>query len=509
MDAIILKSFIPEIFLSLSILFQLIFNARLVNNLELNFPILEKEVLAQLFFITFCLLSMFLNLKIEGFFSNFLFLNDEGTRLLKIVFVISCLMLLVTLLRSFVLQNLNFFEFFTIFLLALFSLLLLVSSCDLISAYLVIEMQALCFYILASFRRNSAFSTEAGLKYFISGSFISGLFLFGASLIYGGLGTLNFNNLSLLLSFPIENDFIYIKYLIIIGVLLVTITLLFKIAAAPFHSWSPDVYEGSPLSSTIIFSILPKIAIFSFFIKWVCILSNTFYDVKYLLNFVGVFSVFVGTFFALKQKRVKRLVIYSSIAQVGFLVAALSSNSLDGFSAILFFLIIYVITATLTWSHINLFYNFQKKVNTFNKVLPSSLFLSNLSNFFKMNSLWSFSFIIIFFSVGGIPPLSGFLSKIFILFSLIDSNELFISVFLVLISAVSVFYYIRVVKIIFFESKDVKTLNDSFQTVFNGILIDVDYAIISACLFSLLFYFFYPTTLLLICQNMILGSYWF
>lgn len=509
MDASILKSFTPEIFLSLSILFQLIFNARLVNNLKLNFPILEKEVFIQLFFITFCLLLMFLNVKIEGFFPNFLFLNDEGTRFIKIVFVVSCLMLLATLLRSFILQNLNFFEFFTIFLLGLLSLLLLVSACDLISAYLVIEMQALCFYILASFRRNSAFSTEAGLKYFISGSFISGLFLFGASLIYGGLGTLNFNNLSLLLSFPIENDFIYIKYLVVIGVLLVTITLLFKIAAAPFHSWSPDVYEGSPLSSTIIFSILPKIVIFSFFIKWVCILSNTFYDLKYLLNIVGIFSVFVGTFFAMKQKRVKRLVIYSSIAQIGFLVAALSSNSLDGFSAIFFFLIIYIITAILTWSHVTLFYDFQKKVNTFNKVVLSSLFLSNLSNFFKMNSLWAFSFMVIFFSVAGIPPLSGFLSKILILFSLIESNELFVSIFLVLISAVSVFYYLRVVKIIFFESKDVKPLNESFQTIFNGIFFDVDYAIISGCLFSLLFFFFYPTTLLLICQNMILGSYWF
>jgi len=509
MDAVILKSFFPEIFLSLSILFQLIFNARIINNLNLNFPVLEKELFAQVFFILFCSLLMLLNLKIEGFFSNFLFLNDSGARLLKIIFVTSCLMLLTILLRGFFLQNLNFFEFFTIFLLALFSLLLLISSCDLISAYLVIEMQALCFYILASFRRNSAFSTEAGLKYFISGSFISGLFLFGASLLYGGLGTLNFNNLSLLLSFPIENDFIYIEYFVIIGALLVTTTLLFKVAAAPFHFWSPDVYEGSPLSATIIFSILPKIIIFSFFIKWVCVLSNIFYELKDLLNLIGVCSVFVGTFFALKQKRVKRLIIYSSIAQVGFLVAALSTNSLDGFSAIYFFLIIYILTAILTWNHVTLFYSFQKNINVFDKVLPSSLFLSNLANFFKINSLWSFSFILIFFSVAGIPPLSGFLSKIFIIFSLIDSKELFISLFLILISAVSVFYYIRIVKIIFFESKHLKTLNDSFQTTFNGSLFDFDYIIISFCLFLLLFFFFYPTFLLLVCQDMTLGSYWF
>ena len=509
MDSIILKSFIPEIFLSLSILFQLIFNARLINTLEFNFPILEKELFYQTFFILFCLLLLLWNGKIEGFFSNFLFLNDEGGRLLKILFVVSCLMLLVILLRSFVLQNLNFFEFFTIFLVALFSLLLLVNCCDLISTYLVVEMQALCFYILASFRRNSAFSTEAGLKYFISGSFISGLFLFGASFIYGGLGTLNFNNLNLLLSFPLENEFIYIKYFILIGILLVTITLLFKVAAAPFHFWSPDVYEGAPLSSTIVFSILPKIVIFSFFIKWVCILSNIFYDIKDLLSLVGLCSVFVGTFFALKQKRVKRLVIYSSIAQIGFLVAALSTNSLDGFAAIYFFLIIYIITSLLVWNHVTLFYSFQKNVNIFNGNVPSSLFLSNLSNFFKMNSLWSFSFLIIFFSVAGIPPLSGFLSKIFILFSLIDANELIISLFLILISAISVFYYIRVIKVIFFESKDVKPLNDSFQTTFKGILIDFDYIVIASCLFFLLFFFFYPTVLLLICQNLVLGSYWF
>lgn len=509
MDSIILKSFIPEIFFSLCILLQLIFNARLVNNLNFNFPIIDKEIFWQTFFILFCLLLLLSNLKIEGFFSTFLFLNDESGRLVKILFVFSCLIVLFVILRSFILQNLNFFEFFSIFLLSILALLLLVNSCDLISSYLVIEMQALCFYILASFRRNSAFSTEAGLKYFISGSFISGLFLFGCSLIYGGLGTLNFNNLNLLLAFSLDNDFIYIKYFVLVGVFLVTITLLFKVAAAPFHFWSPDVYEGSPLSSTIIFSIIPKVVIFSFFIKWVCIISNMFYDIKDLLVFIGVVSVFIGTFFALKQKRVKRLIIYSSIAQIGFLVAALSTNTVDGFSSIYFFLVIYIITSILVWNHVALFYSFQKEVNTFYKIVSSSLFLSNFSNFFKMNSLWSFSFILIFFSIAGIPPLSGFLAKIFILFGLIDSNELIGSIFLIMISAISVFYYIRVVKVIFFESKDVKVNNDQFQTIFNKDLFTFDYLIISSCIFLLIYLFFYPTLLLLLCQYIVLSSFWF
>tara|TARA_B110000879_G_scaffold107255_1_gene144119 strand:- start:10643 stop:12172 length:1530 start_codon:yes stop_codon:yes gene_type:complete len=509
MDSILLKSFIPEIFLSLSILFQLVFNARLVNSLKFNYPLIDKEVFWQTFFILACVLLLLFNLKINSYFSTFIFLNDESGRLLKMMFIFSCLSSSFVILRSFVLQNLNFFEYFSVFLLAILSLLLLVSSCDLISTYLVIEMQALCFYILASFRRNSAFSTEAGLKYFVSGSFISGLFLFGASLIYGCLGTLNFNHLSLLLSFSFNEELSYIKYFILIGILLVTITLLFKIAAAPFHFWSPDVYEGAPLSSTIIFSIIPKLVIFSFFVKWLCITSDIFFEIKGLLCVVGIISVITGTFFALKQKRVKRLVIYSSIAQIGFLVAALATGTVDGFSSIFFFLIIYIISSILVWNHITLFYNFQYKINIFNKKVLTPLFLSNFSNLFSVNTLWAVSFLFLFFSIAGIPPFSGFLAKIFILFSLINSNHLITALFLIVISAISVFYYIRVVKVIFFESKNIKSNNYQFQTIFNTGLFNFDYLIISSCLFLLVFLFFYPTTLLLICQYLILNSFWF
>jgi len=448
-------------------------------------------------------------LRIEGFFTTFLFLNDEGGRVVKIMLVLSSMLALFVIYRSFSIQKLNFFEYFSIFLLSLFSLLLLISCSDLISTYLVIEMQALCFYILASFRRNSAFSTEAGLKYFISGSFISGIFLFGCSLIYGGLGTLNFNNLSLLLASPFSEEFLYIKMLVLIGILLVTITFLFKVAAAPFHFWSPDVYEGSPLSTTVIFSIVPKLVIFNFFIKWLSVISSMFVDVKNVLVLVGIVSVFFGTFFALKQKRVKRLVIFSSIAQVGFIVAALSTNSVEGLSSVYFFLIIYIITSVLVWNHLSLFYSFQKENAVFNKTSATPLFLSSFSNFFKVNSLWAFSFILMFFSIAGIPPLSGFLAKVFVLVGLIDSNEIIGSIFLIMISAISVFYYIRVIKVMFFESKEINSRNDQFQTVFKNGFFEIDCFIISLCLFFLVYFFFYPSSLLLICQYIVLNSFWF
>jgi len=509
MDSVILKSFLPEIFLSLAILSQLIYNARVINNLHFNFPVVDKEAFWQTFFILFCLTALLLNLRIEGFFTTFLFLNDEGGRVVKIMLVLSSMLALFVIYRSFSIQKLNFFEYFSIFLLSLFSLLLLISCSDLISTYLVIEMQALCFYILASFRRNSAFSTEAGLKYFISGSFISGIFLFGCSLIYGGLGTLNFNNLSLLLASPFSEEFLYIKMLVLIGILLVTITFLFKVAAAPFHFWSPDVYEGSPLSTTVIFSIVPKLVIFNFFIKWLSVISSMFVDVKNVLVLVGIVSVFFGTFFALKQKRVKRLVIFSSIAQVGFIVAALSTNSVEGLSSVYFFLIIYIITSVLVWNHLSLFYSFQKENAVFNKTSATPLFLSSFSNFFKVNSLWAFSFILMFFSIAGIPPLSGFLAKVFVLVGLIDSNEIIGSIFLIMISAISVFYYLRVIKVIYFESKNLKLNAYQFKTVYSTGLFSFDCMIIASLLFVLLILFFYPSPLLLICQYLVINSFWF
>lgn len=510
MDVNILKSFLPEIFLSLCILSQLVFNARFINNFTFNFPVIDKEVFWQTFFILFCVLCLFANLKVEGSFSNFLFLNDEGGRVVKILFVCSCLFALIVILRGFSLQKLNFFEFFTVFLLSVLALLLLVSSSDLLSAYLVIEMQALCFYILASFRRNSAFSTEAGLKYFISGSFISGVFLLGCSFIYGALGTLNFNEINLLLSFPLDNDFTPIKSFLLIGVLCVTVTFFFKISAAPFHFWSPDVYEGSPLSTTVIFSIVPKLVLFSFFIRWISIVSNIFFDINFIFIACGIISVFLGTFFALRQKRLKRLVIYSSIAQVGFLVAALSTQSVDGFSAIYFFLVIYIITSVLVWAHITLFQNFQNSITLFYQNTSRPLFISSLSNLFQTNKMWGFSFVIIFFSIAGIPPLSGFFAKIFILFGLIQADQLFGSLSLILISAVSVFYYLRIIKVIFFESKDIKSNNNNqFQTVLNIAFFDLDIVVIVLCLFFLLFFFFYPTLLLLVCQYLLLGFWGF
>ena len=507
MDAIILKSFIPEIFFSFCILLQLIFNVRLVNNLNYNFPIIVKETFTQTCFILLCVFLLLFNLKIEGFFSNFILLNDNGGNLIKIILISSSLFILNIVTRGIIIQKLNFFEFFTIFLFSILALLLLTSSYDFISAYLVIEMQALCFYILSSFRRNSAFSTEAGLKYFIAGSFISCIFLFGCCLLYGALGTLNFHNINLILSFPFNENYFYLKNMVLLGSLFVFVTLLFKVAAAPFHFWSPDIYEGSPLSSTVIFSILPKIAIFNFFIKCNCFLSQLSYEFQYLFLIIGVFSIAWGTFLALKQKRIKRLFIYSSIAQVGFLVAALSTCTIDSIVSIYFFIFIYILTSILVWNFITQFYNSQQEINKRLNNILAPIFISSLANYFKINKIGSFSFLATLFSIAGVPPFSGFLAKILILFSLVDSNLFFTSFIIVLISSVSAFYYIRIVKTFFFETKNIKIKNKTIQTIFISPLLDSQAYITAFCTILLFLFFFFPGVLILLSHYIALNTF--
>jgi NADH-quinone oxidoreductase subunit N len=267
MTNVLLISFIPEFFLATSILFQLIFNVKIISNLKYNYPIIDREVFYQTMFVIFVLFFLYNELSIEVSFDNYLFVNDSSVRGIKLLLISICFFTLNIIFQSFSLQKLNFFEYFTIFLLALLSALLIISSTDLLSFYLIIEAQSLCLYILANFKRDSGFSTEAGLKYFFTGIFISCIFLFGCTLIYGCFGSLNFHTLNSLFIYPYDLYKPDTFQILFVGVSCITITLLFKLVAAPFHFSLPDVYEGAPLSTTIIFSIVPKISIIYFFIK--------------------------------------------------------------------------------------------------------------------------------------------------------------------------------------------------------------------------------------------------
>lgn len=510
MDIITLKSFIPEIFFSCAILFQLIYNIHIINNLKYNFPLISKEIFFQSIFILICLACFYSDLKIEGFLSNFALVNDESTRVIKLILIIISCTAFFVIQEAFKIQKLNFFEYYSILLLSILSLLFMISSTDLIFFYLTMEMQALCFYILASFNRNNTFSVEAGLKYFVSGSFISGFYLLGCSLIYGSLGTLNLHDINLLTIFNIDTYSGELNFLVLIGVILVTSTLLFKLSCAPFHFWSPDVYDGAPIASTLAFSILPKLGLFFFFMKWIRSLNTLFIYISDILLIFGILSVLIGTIFALNQKRVKRLIIYSSIAQTGFLVASLSINNIDGFTALYFFLFIYLITSILLWGHFIVFYKSNSIITKFYSLELSALYLSSLINLFKTNKIWAFSFLIIFFSIAGIPPLTGFLAKMLILYELIVYKTIIGATTLLIISSISVYYYIRMIKLIYFEPlKIFKKSKHNFTTIFFNNNLDIIYFIFAFLLFLLIFLFYFPTLFLTTCQYIVINSFGF
>lgn len=292
------------------------------------------------------------------------------------------------------------------------------------------------------------------------------------------------------------------------GALCIIISLFLKLAVAPFHFWAPDVYDGAPLSSTIIFSILPKLPVFHFFIKWIGIVT-LFENLSLFFIISAVLSICVGTFMALSQKHVKRLIIYSSIAQTGFLLLALANYSSQSLISLYFYLIIYLITALILWNKVSLFYSFQNNLNKFYKKSLAPLQITDLTNLYLINPLWAFSFLIILFSIAGIPPFSGFYSKFLILLSLIDLNLLAILFLIIILSIVSTFYYLRLVKIIFFEPKKLKILNNSALMIFPQPFLLVNCLINSFLLFLLIFFFIYPNFLMLCCYNLILSSHFF
>ena len=508
MTFLLLKSFIPEFFLSFCILFQFIYNALLITDYKKSFPVITKEVFFQTLFILICLFFLLLNLKSEVYFLNFLFVNDLSSVTVKLFIILVSICLLFLIAQNFNLQKLNFFEYFLLYLLAILSLLLLINSADMLSAYLLIEMQALCFYILTAFNRDSSFSTEAGLKYFLAGSFISGIFLAGCSVLYGLLGTLNFNHLSIILSSELDtSSFFYVGLLF--GNILILITFLFKVAAAPFHYWAPDVYEGAPLASTIIFSTLPKVPLIYFFLKWFLIVEEFFPVLFNILEGAAILSLIVGISFALQQKRIKRLMIYSSIGQLGFVLAALAVPTLNSLISIFFFLVIYVLSSFLFWLQISSFYGFQKRIRIFYLEKLSPLFLVSFSGFFKINKAWSLSFLVLFFSIAGLPPFVGFFSKIFIIFSIVDAKHFAFGLSILLLSIISTFYYLRFLKIIFFEFKGFTLKDNTSQVIFSDFFFFSNCFLNSLILFFIFYFFINPVYILLTCHQVINGLYFF
>lgn len=481
-----IKVFFPEIFLAFAILIILIYGVLIATSLTYNYPLINKNIYFFVCYVLFLTILLTYSSPIDyALVFQKTFLHDDLSRIAKL-FVLGTSIATLVLSQSYI-QNsqINNYEYFLLILFSVLGLSLLISSYDLISAYLAIELQALSFYVLASFQRRSVFSTEAGLKYFILGAFSSGLLLYAFSLIYGVTGTTNLINIK---NFCLDTNFDGAN-IIKVAIIFLIAGFLFKIAAFPFHMWSPDVYEGAPTSTTIFFAIVPKLAIVTFFVRLLFFSFSAFADVwENLLLFSALGSIAYSAFVAIKQDSLKRLLAYSGIGHVGFMLLPFTTNSCDGIQALFFYSLIYMITSIPTWGLV--IASLKGKKNSQNNITILAALPTTSPALALIGAL-------AFFSLAGIPPLAGFYAKVFVFFSAIKSSFYFVAFVVLAISVVSTYYYISVVKTIYFE-KDKNWIFYNQISKEKSILLAISFVL-------LIFLFFNPNILLLFSQKMALS----
>ena len=342
------------------------------------------------------------------------------------------------------------FEFILVLFISLFSSILMLNSSDLISLFFIIELQSLTFYVLVASKQTSSFSTESGLKYFILGCFSSGIILFGISLIYGFTGLLSYTDLALFLSETgLMGGFILNSASLsfsgfLVGLLLLTVGFLFKLGSVPFHMWMPDVYEGSPLLITAYLSTLPKISlIFVIFKLYYYVFFEVFLFCQGLFILTALFSIVLGSVSAIYQIKLKRMLTYSMITNTGYLLLGLSFGDISGIYVTLFYLMTYIFIM------IGLFFCFLSLRERSSGLLAKRINI--FSNLLEINPFLSFSIFILLFSIAGVPPLLGFYGKFFLFLFALKYKMYWLTILFVVFSVISVFYYIRLVKLMYFN----------------------------------------------------------
>jgi proton-translocating NADH-quinone oxidoreductase chain N len=434
----------PEFFLIIITHCLIIYGVICTTSSNLYFPILLNVLswLSVQILLFSCFLT-FYNPLSYTFSFNSLLIIDEFSIFVKAIIIITTIFAILVSIKYNQFERVNSFELIVLVLLALFGILLLVSSFNFIAIYLAIELQSFCLYILAALNRKSEFSTEAGLKYFILGSFSSGLLLFGLSLVYGFTGITNLGELFQFLSINPHN--LYLINGINLASIFIIIGLFFKLSVVPFHLWSIDIYEGSVTSISVFFATVPKLGILALLTRFSYLgFYDIFFSWQELLIICSICSVLLGTFGALTQLKLKRLLAYSAIGHVGFILMGFCCGCFEGIQAAYVYIIFYIIMSII--SFIILLGLFKKKN------LIRINYLKDLGVLTNSNPLIAKITIIAFFSMAGIPPLSGFFSKLFLFIVAIQSLMYMVAIITIITSVISCFYYIRVVKLIFFDT---------------------------------------------------------
>ncbi|MFP6696570.1 MAG: NADH-quinone oxidoreductase subunit NuoN [Alphaproteobacteria bacterium] len=334
-------------------------------------------------------------------------------------------------------EGMNRFEYPVLFVLATLGMLMMISANDLIALYMGIELQSLALYVIAAFKRDSLRSTEAGLKYFVLGALSSGMLLYGCSLIYGFTGATGFDAIA---KFMEGREQASIG--LIVGIVFMCAGLAFKVSAVPFHMWTPDVYEGAPTPVTAFFAIAPKVAALALFMRALIVpFLAVSADWQQIIIVISVASMLLGAFAAIWQDNIKRLMAYSSIGHVGFALIGLAAGSAEGVRGVLIYLAIYVAMNIGTFACILCM---RRKTGMVENI-------TDLSGLSKTNPLMALALAIFMFSMAGIPPLGGFFGKFYVFIAAVNAELYALAVIGVLASVVGAFYYLRIIKVMYFD----------------------------------------------------------
>ena len=456
---------LPEIFISLSIMFLLVLGVFKNDSSKITFNI----SLLVLLIASIITLNETFSINRVTLFNNSIVI-DHMSSLMKIITLIGAFLVLV--ISSAYLKSFKIFkiEYPVLILSSVLGMMVMISSNDLMVFYMGLELQSLALYVLATFNRDQLKSSEAGLKYFVLSALSSGLLLYGCSLIYGFSGSTNFNVISSQLN---SNE-----YVLTFGIVFILVGLAFKISAVPFHMWAPDVYEGSPTSVTLFFTMVPKIAALTVFIRFLYVpFLNLIDQWQMIIIFLSIASMLFGAIAAIGQTNIKRLVAYSSIGHIGYTLAGLATGSNEGIQSSIIYISIYVIMNLALFSCLLML----KRNDQYYEDIDD---LSGLS---KNHPLLSLSLLVILFSLAGIPPLAGFFAKSYIFKAVIEQSMYFLAIVGLLSTVIAAFYYLRIIKIIYFDKEKEKYDEDhslwlKFSLTFSTILI--------------LLYFIFPSQLI-------------
>ena len=454
-----LNILLPEVFLTLSIFSILMIGVFIKNSFNLIFNFSSLILI-----ITIGIILNNPNNQEKIFLDSFT--RDGFSNFFKIMILISSLFVLNSS-KNYILDNkLGKFEYPIIILLSILGMFFMVSSNDIILFYLGLELQSLSLYILASMDRDNLKSSESGIKYFVLSALSSGLLLYGCSLLYGFTGSTNFD----LIADQLNKDntgAVFAMVFILVG-------LAFKVSAVPFHMWTPDVYEGAPTAITSYFAVVPKVAGFAVLIKFMLIpFSNILAEWQTIIIFMSIASMILGSVAAIGQKNIKRLLAYSSIGHIGYALAGVATGVVSGYESAIIYIAIYVIMNIGAFSCLYLL----KKDGEYKENI------SDLSGISKKHPILAISFLLILFSLAGIPPLGGFFAKFYVFTAVLEQQMYTLAIIGLLTTVISAFYYLKIIKTIYFD--DSLITFDPTKNIFAQVSILISCGIITT-------FFLYP-----------------